>query len=189
MPGAEQTPGLLDVARQGIGFGRDPCLLVGPERIAYLNLTAEMLVHCRLTAAYTVAPEFIQIRHNRPPTLPQRGRQAAVFSAQSSGSAVRVEAEMDIQLECAIRQQRECPRDFTAGREPTAGVLQSWRRLIHRGALRRRISSRNRFSTSPCFAAARSRETSFATRVSLGSRRRREIFDCKLRRSAAEELA
>jgi hypothetical protein len=99
-----------------------------------------------------------------------------MLSAQLSRSAVRVQAEMDIHLERAIRQQRESPRDLTAGGEPTARVLQSWRRLIHRGELRRRISSRNRFSTSLCFAAACSKETSLAIKGSLRSRLRREIL-------------
>src|SRR6516162_5749239 len=107
-----------------------------------------MLVHRRLNAADTMVPELIQIRHNRSSALAQRLRQATLFSAQSSRSAVCAEAEMNVHLECAIRQQCECPRDLTAGSEPTGRVLQPWMRLIHRGELSRRISSRNRFSTS-----------------------------------------
>ena len=83
---------------RGIGFCRRPHLLVRPERIADLNPTTEVLVHRGLNAAYSLAPEFVQVCHHRPATLAQRRCQAAMLSAQLSRSAVRIQAEMDIHL-------------------------------------------------------------------------------------------
>src|ERR1019366_8628615 len=147
-------------------------MIIRPEAIADLDLANGVLVGSGLYTADTVLAEFLQIGHNRPPTLAQRLYQIPMIGTQQTGAAVGFQTEMNVDLERPIRQQSERTRHFTTSSKPAAGVLQLSDALIHGRVLRRRISSRSRFSASPCRAIVLSREISLAIGTSLGTRLR-----------------